>query len=213
MESEVVAYMTAFSSDFYEHDMKSLNDYDEPFLWVLGKSHTHLIRLGEKYFTDSMENEAVIYAMCQNNTYGDAVTWCIPKDDKVFYYDGGELIQIDADEASHIWKAVKSWALWSWRCKNGMMALPTNFKTPIRFGNGTREKILEILHGENASNLLDEMRHKRGGFKRCASDHVTIYFEDYTSLYFVRGFYDSGEFVRTLNGGILFYNGRWHTHT
>ena len=207
--------MENFYSDFYEHDMKSMKDYDERFIWIVGRSHTHFIKLGEKYLTDAMKDEYCLYAMCQGNTYADAIIFgggMTYMDDRVHYYDGDELMEIEMREAQNIWKAVREWALWIWKTQNGMKPLPSDFKIRMSFVE-CGKRIYNLLHSEKASNLLEMLKWRRSGFKNCASDCIKVYVESENSLYFERGHYSDDGWKCTLNGGILYYDGKWNTHT
>ena len=215
MQKIVDAKMEAYKSDFEVHDMNSMEDYDERFIWLVGRTHTHFIKLGEKYLTDSLKDERALYAMCQGNTYADVVisgSGMSYSDDELYYYDGDELTQIEMREAQNIWKAIKLWALWMWKVQNGMKPLPSDFKIRMSF-IGCRKTIYNLLHSEKASNLLEILKCRRSGFKNCATDCVRVYVESENSLYFERGYYFEDNWKCTLNGGILYYNGKWNTHT
>lgn len=205
--------MRMFTDDFYKYDLNALKDYDERFIWQVAPSHTHLSKIGEQYLTEMLGTEEGVFAMCQRNTTPDAVLNYMWGDEElVYYYDGDMLRQITLHEAQHIWEAVRSWALFMWQVQN-KKELPNDFKIPVHM-NGSRKMILELLHDtEKSSNLMEALKSRRGGIKFNASEKVEIYVESPTSLYFERGYMYKGDYRRGLNGGIIFYNGKWHTHT
>lgn len=221
MKREIIKQMTEivrdtmrmFTDDFYKYDLNSLENYEERFIWQVAPSHTHLSKIGEQYLTEMLGTEEGVFAMCQRNTTPDAVLHYMWGDEElVYYYDGDMLRQITLHEAQHIWEAVRSWALFMWQVQN-KRELPNDFKIPVHL-NGSRKFILELLHDtEKSANLMEALKSRRGGIKFNASEKVEIYVESPTSLYFERGYMYKGDYRRGLNGGILFYNGKWHTHT
>ena len=168
MENIVKDVMESFQDDFYKYDKTYLQKYDERFIWVVGKSHTHLARIGEEYLSEQLKNETALYCLLQKNTTIDAVIYMKDERDLVFYYDGNCLDRITFDVAEKIWGAIKSWALFSWQAQN-KKELPSNFKIPVHLC-ACREQIKNLLKSEKASNLLDELRRRRNGIKVSATD-------------------------------------------
>jgi len=204
--------MTSFTDDFYKYDMADLQDYDGRFVWVVGSSHTNLAKIGEEYLNKMLESEIALYHLLQGDMTIDAVLYLKYKGDLVFYYDGENLVRIAWDEAERIWGAVRDWALFTWQVKN-KKELPSNFKIPVHLCN-CRERIKRLLQSERASNLMDELKRRRNGIKANHTDCVNIYVEGDDSLYFERVYVDdNGERRCSLNGGIIYYSGCWHTHT
>lgn len=206
--------MTNFTDDFYKYDMEALKDYDGRFVWIVAPMHTHLCKIGEEYLMDTLRSEEGVYAVCQRNTTNDFYLYSkdrLYEDEIVFYYDGDKMEQISFEEAKRIWEAVRSWALFMWQTQNEK-ELPTNFKIPVHFIM-CGKIIRKLLESEKAANLLEEISRRRNGMKVNHTDCVNIYVETLDSLYFEKICKLNGESHRLLNGGIIYYNGKWHTHT
>lgn len=206
-------HMKSFTDDFYKYDMEALKDYDERFIWQVAPSHTHLSKIGESYLMKMADSEEGIYSLCQRTQTPDAVlNYLWGEDELVFYYDGEMLNQITLMEAQRIWETVRSWVLFAWQQKNGK-ELPNNFKIPVHFVMCGKIIKSFLKDPVKSANLLSELKRRRNGSKVNHTDMVNVYVESQDSLYFERGYTINGEYRRSLNGGIIYYNGAWHTHT
>ena len=206
--------MKSFQSDFYQYDMDVLKEYDEAFLWFVGESHTHLAKIGEAYLSNITSSEHGLFAILQRNTTADAVIGYNDPNELVFYYDGTDLVKISREEASHLWKAVRSFALYTWTLHNGM--LPDNFRIPIKFGcslSYVKEQLR--LNAETNANLL-EIFHRLRTYRKINSTHRLEIYKDFEEHSFTFAFMyknENGEERCGLNGGIIYYSGKWNIHT
>lgn len=67
MSNIVADVMTSFQSDFENFDRPYIENADSskfPMIWIVGKSHTHLLNLGE-YEEHFSENEVARFAYVQ----------------------------------------------------------------------------------------------------------------------------------------------------
>ncbi len=208
--------MTSFQSDFYKYDMEILDGYDGKFLWFVAPSHTHLARIDEHYLHEELckpYGERLVYAILQGNTTADACL-SVNTRDTIFYYDGDEMVQIDHDEASRVWKAIKDFTLFHWTVKSGKplpkkMTVPIKFVCPLAY---VKEQLR--FSAANGYNLLEKLRNFRNHIK-LNSTHVIEIGRDFAdrSFTFASCYTENGEEKCGLNGGLIFNGERWNTHT
>lgn len=211
--------MTNFQSDFYKYDMEALENYDERFLWFVAPSHTHLAKIGEQYLSDIVDlSEEGLYAVLQRNTTPDACVNSLSKDDLVFYYDGDQMTQITIEEAKHLWEAVRSWSLYSWQLQNGMCALPNDFTIPLELSCSFAylKDQLKYAREIGTSTLVDALKRFKH-YQKINSTHKCVIGKDFSQHSFTFAFIytdsKTGEEKCSLNGGLLYYDGKWNTHT
>lgn len=216
MTQVVLDIMTGFEDDFYKYDMELLDNYDGKFLWFVAPTHAHLARIDEQHLHELMckpSGERFIYALLQNNSTAD-VCLAVNTNDIVFYYDGDKMFQITHDEARHIWKAIKDFTFFQWTVRTGK-PLPKSMRVPIKF-NCSLSYVKEQLRfsAENGYNLLEKLKHFRS-YMKLNSSHAIHIGRDFAehSFTFASCYAEDGDTHCCLNGGLIFYGGKWSVHT
>lgn len=209
--------MTSFQSDFYKYDMEILDGYDGKFLWFVAPSHTHIAKIDEHYMHDELckpYGERFVYALLQNNTTADCCTAIDTDKELAFYYDGEQMVQVFHVEAHRIWKAIKDYTLFEWRMMTGKQ-LPETMNIPIKFIcslSYVKEQLR--FNKEIGGNLIEQLRHFRN-YMKLNSTHVIEIGRDFAdhSFNFASVYYEDGEKKCSINGGLIYYDGKWNTHT
>ena len=216
MAAIVEETMTSYKSDFYEHDMNSLQNYDGRFVWQIGNSHTFLSKMGDEYMDKLFSTEEGVYAVAQRNTSPDAsLNYNGWGDDAVYYYDGGdELVEISKDEGLRIWNAIRSFAIFQWENRT-KKTFPTKFKKKIKLCCSISYLKEQLAFSDSiGGNLREQLHWKREGIM-VNSTHVIHLHSDFAehSFFFDNIYQIDGETKSGLCGGIIYYNGKWNTHT
>lgn len=207
MKQIVSETMTMFQSDF-ERDLEILKGYEGKFIWQIAPTHTHLHLCGSRYLDEVLENEATLYAYCQNITWAGVCIEGSTSDDKFYVYDDetGEFFESSKDSVRKKWETCKTAALNRWTVRN-CKELPTDFKMRISFNcEKTRIYFIEqvryaIQHNDNS--LLDCVRRFRNYTKRGPLHRIVIG-RDYSYRSFT--FYeDYGNQRYGIYGGIIFH--------
>lgn len=210
--------MTSFQTDFTKYDMEAMENYDDRFLWFVAPAHTHLAKIGEQYLGDIIGSEEGLYAVLQRNTTPDALLGVDNNEELVFYYDGDKLEKITRSEARHLWGAIRGWMLHSWQVQNKMSALPSDFTIPVKFKCGysyIKEQLnyAKEIGDDTLKAIFERFKH----YSKVNSSHRCEIYRDFAAHSFTFAFLynnsKTGEEVCSLNGGIIYYDGKWNTHT
>ena len=218
MNEVVRDMMTSFQTDFTKYDMELLENYDERFLWFVAPSHTHLARIGESYLSEIVSNEDGLYAAVKRNLTADVCLGADSNEELVFYYDGDKLERITREEARHLWNAVRSWFLHSWQVQNGMRELPDNFTIPVKFNCSLSyvKEQLRFAQEIGTTSLIEALKRFRN-YNKINSSHRCEIGRDFVDHSFTFAFVyndsKTGEKKCNLCGGLIFYDGKWNTHT
>lgn len=218
MNQVVADVMTSFQSDFHKYDMELLENYDERFLWFVAPSHTHLARIGENHLNEIVSTEEGLYAVVKRNVTADVCLAVDNSEELVFYYDGDKLEKVTRVEAKRLWEAVRSWSLYSWQLQNGMCALPNDFTIPLELSCSFAylKDQLKYAREIGTTTLVDTLKRFKH-YQKINSTHKCVIGKDFSQHSFTFAFIytDSrtGEEKCSLNGGLLYYDGKWHTHT
>ena len=207
MQEIVDGMMTSYLSDF-DRDLELLAGYNGKFIWQVAPSHTHLHLCSNEYLDKLLENEATLYAYCQDSTWPGACLESNFEGEKIFSYDDDKDVfsEISREEAKRRWGICKTAALNRWQLYN-METLPTDFKVKIEFRfPEVRKYFMEQVRyasQHNDDSLLNCLRRFRNYMKRYAT-HKIVISRDFTD----RSFVFSEEFGNGrygLNGGIIFH--------
>lgn len=210
--------MKSFQSDF-ESDKNMLENYQGAFLWLVAPSHTYLSLIGPEHLSELLKSERGLYAMTQSRLSADYYFANVHTEDYVFYYDGeGDNIEcITADEARRIWSVTKSAALFNYKQMHGADSIPTSFKVPVKVCCGITYLKEQLAFADSIGDTtLRELLHDfQRNYKLDSTCRVELY-KDFTehSFTFAEVIDETNGGWRVIyNGGILYYNGKWHRHT
>ena len=207
MSAIVEETMTSFKSDFYEHDVKSLENYNGSFIWQVASSYTQLTKCDTTTIAaDMIENEATLYRYAQGLDWGSCCISYKWSGERIFFYTGNRMVEISRDKAIEIYKRRVSAALRFVKA-NGI-EIPTDFKVSVKFADeDTRKYFIEQVryaHKHNDDSLLG-CAHIFHNWVKVASKHtVTIYKDMWSerSFYFAESF---GNGKNGINGGLIFH--------
>lgn len=203
--SEIVAeIMTSFQSDFENYDrpyIESANNFMFPMIWIVGRSHTYLLKLGE-YDKNFNENEIARYAYVQGGnpflSYLDALGG-----DHLFLIEPDGVREMTEKQAREVCRDIVTPVAEKWIKENG--PLPTKVQVPVKFFNITLSKVKELIHECEAHNdkSLIEIFRRFHNYRRVAKDqYIQIsYNPGYNEFTFCE--YTNGN--EGLVGGIIFH--------
>jgi hypothetical protein len=208
---EVVKYN---KSDFYKYDLHTLNDYDtSEFVWGVYEYGTALLVIDidkAKYALDNGEASRFTFMNDPNCFF---IRFSYSSFEKLFHYKDGIMNEITIETVRNIYESFTAELLKYVSDKyGGSEGKYWGKKIPIHFTSHEAFKFfLEMVHEEAGENLLECARVFRG-YQRIAINHA-IYIS--IDSFCDKGFYFEVEVngCQKLNGGILFYDGKWHRHT
>lgn len=206
--AEIVAKtMTCFQSDFEKYDKEyivreGVNAF--PFLWMVHKSHTYLIRLS-KIKRDFFEQEGFRYDIMQNCSWIHAYLWPtgMKVTEDIYYVTEDDVIKVNLEQARNIARAAIDITIAAWEQEHGK--LPTKFKVPVEIGGISLNKLKEFIldcRSHNDDSLLKCMK-RFHNYRQQAKDHkVSIWYDErYNEFSFA--VMVNGECQ--MNGGIIFH--------
>lgn len=191
MSNIVADVMTSFQSDFENFDRPYIENADNskfPMIWIVGKSHTHLLNLGE-YEEHFSKNEVARYAYVQGEnpffSFLDALGG-----DHLFLIEPDGVREITEKQAREVCRDIVTPVTEKWMKENG--PLPTRVQVPVKFFNITLSKVKELIRECEAHN-----------YRRVATDqYIQIsYNPGYNEFTFCE--YTNGK--QGLVGGIIFH--------
>lgn len=180
MREKVSEIMTCFQTDFENYDRAYIEEATEdkfPLIWVIGKSHTYLIKLGEVREKFGVY-ESLRYGYAQDNVGMFAHYFNQSKDDRYFLITPDKIEEKSKAQSLEIIRDVTYNTAKKWISENG--ALPSDFKMKVKFRNITLSKLRELIreceeHGDDSLlRQLKDFRH----YRKLADDHyieVTYY--------------------------------------
>ena len=204
--AEVVANtMTSFQSDFEQYDRLYIESGEAkfPMIWMVGKSHTHLLKLGEyKSWFFEMESVRFDYVAGHDPFRYYFEDTCY-NSDRIFLITENEIRSICKEQAiSAIMDYVKP-AARAWQEQNGQ--LPKLTKVPVKIQNISVTKLKELIGEcwEHDNNSLLSCLKRFHNYRRVATDqYITVSYNPR---------YDEFTFWETINGkvglvgGIVFH--------
>lgn len=204
MTNIVADLMKNFQSDFTKYDKPYIEAADKskfPMLWIVGESHTHLLKLGD-YDEHFNTDEAARYAHAQSSDPFTAyLDWL--GGDKIFLITKNGVKETTEKAAHEVIRDVITPVIENWKAKHG--SLPHNFKMPIYFKNITLTKLKEMFRAEekyNGNTLIKAIRGIRN-YRKTADDH---YYEvTYDPAYNEFTFREFRNGQEGLVGGIVFH--------
>lgn len=177
MDEIVANTMTSFQSDFEQYDRKYIES-DEvkfPMIWIVGKSHTHLLQLGE-YKRWFFEMESVRFDYATGNDpfryYFEGIWY---NSDRIFLITESEIRPICKEQAISAINDCVEPAARAWEEQNGK--LPKATKVPVKIQNISLESLKELIdecwkHGNNS--LLSCLK-RFHNYRRVAADqYITV---------------------------------------
>ena len=204
MSNIVADVMTSFQSDFENFDRPYIeNAYNSkfPMIWIVGKSYTYLLHLGE-YEENFRENEVARYAYVQGGnpffSFLDALGG-----DHLFLIEPDGVREITEKQVREVCRDIVTSVAEKWMKENG--PLPTRVQVPVKFFNITLSKVKELIRECEAHNdkSLIEIFRRFHNYRRVATDqYIQIsYNPGYNEFTFCE--YTNGK--QGLVGGIIFH--------
>lgn len=206
--AEIVAKtMTCFQSDFEKYDKEyivreGVNAF--PFLWMVHKSHTYLIRLS-KIRNDYFENEGVRYEIAQSCSWIHAYLWPtgMKVAEDIYFVDKDGVISISLEQARNIARDAIDLTVTAWAQEHE--PLPTRFKVRVEIGGisfGKLKRLIQDCRSHNDDSLLKCLK-RFHNYRQQAKDHrVYVWYNE------GRSEFSFSEMVNgrcRLNGAIIFH--------
>ena len=207
MSNIVADIMVSFQSDFEKFDrpyMENAKQTSFPFIWIVAKSHTYLLALGE-YDQFSNNDKATRFSYVIE---GEPFTFYLDKkdkDDHIFLITEDEIREITAQQGKAIVKDIVTPTIVNWKANHGPLPSKHQVRMPMKFHNISLSKIKELIHdceAHNDSSLINAFRsfHR---YRRTATDQYVeiVYCPHYNEFIFCQ--YTNGK--QGLTGGIVFH--------
>lgn len=206
--AEIVANtMTSFQSDFEKYDKEyitreGVNAF--PFLWMVHRSHTYLIRLSE-IRKDYFDNEAFRYDIAQSCSWIHAYLWPIGMKvtEDIYFVTKDRVTKISLEQARNIARDAIELAIATWEQENEKM--PTKFKVRVEIGGISLCKLKELIQDcrSHSDDSLLKCLKRFHNHRQQAKDHkVSIWYNER------RNEFSFAEMVNgkcQLNGAIVFH--------
>jgi hypothetical protein len=206
-------------SDFYKWDLKELSkmNEDEPFLWSCREAATTLLSMNE-HAERKLLNESETYRFSFMRFPNSRIDWFAQTSSwggRSFYYDGAELKEIDIDKAGNYAKDIftpivehlKAFVYMKYAAVDG-----DYFKRlSIRFEDKTTWlNVLHIARTDEGKDLLENLRHFRHYVRTAKNQYISIG-RDFADKSFT--FAEMVNDNCIMNGGVIYYHGKWNIHT
>lgn len=204
MSNIVSDIMTSFQSDFEKYDkpyIESAAACNFPMIWIVGKSHTYLLKLGD-YKKSFFGNESVRLAYVQgDDTFSCFLNMC--GGDHLFLIEKEKVSRITVDQARAAILDYVNPAVGEWESRNGK--LPRKCKVKVRLGNITIEKLKQLVrdceaHGN--TSLMNILKRFHSYHQTAEDQFIQIH---YNQRYNEFGFCEYVNGKPRLNGGIIFH--------
>lgn len=203
-------------SDFYTFDLPALlSERTTPeFFWSVRETGTELLIVdAERMLRRLRGNESARFAFMRHPEQVPNNFLCLPAA-KTFHYMNGVLKEITnpADAVCDVWNRVSAYLQCVITMRFGDMEREYwHANMRVRFSSrDVLRQFYRAVHSDGGESLLQILR----GFKRFgrgAVDEEVVIGRDWVSNDFSFCHNRNGECI--MNGGILFYNGKWHSHT
>lgn len=202
-------------SDFYKYDLHALSDWNTPeFYWSVYASGTQLLVINKDGMLKNLrENERKRFHFMQHPEH-PLYSFLYFTGVRTFHYKDGVLNEIEhpAVTVNSAWNEVSKYLqniidkeFGDKERKYWHSRMHVNFSTP-----NILHHILKAIHSEGGKSLLEILRSFRS-WERGAVDETIVIGGDWSPNSF--SFYHGRNGKCVLNGGILFYDGKWHRHT
>lgn len=205
MKAVVADTMTSFQSDFFDYDKLQIEgqEFKFPAIWIVGKSHTHLLRIGnyKEYF---FEAESVRYDyLYDRNPFSYFFASTSYAQDKWFLITESGLQLINQKQAKAAIMDYVNPAVQEWIAQNG--PLPKLTKVPVKLNGITISKLKELVadcrrHGNDSlmGCLMRFHQYARVAANQCVSVTYHDHSNQFTFCHWINGN------MKTL-GGIVFH--------
>ena len=204
--AEIVANtMTSFQSDFEQYDRPYIESGDAkfPLIWIVGSSHTFLLRLGE-YKERFLGNERVRWAYINgDNTFDSYIDYYKHDNDKLFLITESAISEINISQARSAIQDYVRPAVHAWIEQNG--PLPKKTKVTVKIQNISVAKLKELIsecwkHNDNSLLLCLKRFHQ---YMRVAADqYITVSYNPGCNEF---TFWETINGKTGLVGGIVFH--------
>ena len=186
----------------FQIDLDSLKSYEGEFLWFIGSSGTHLMKIEPGYIADMMGDEQFRYAFAQRALSNDY----IPEQNCckiVSFKADGAFMFVSPEYARKMWAERRERAIAIYKERTGK-ELPTDFKIRVEFGCGMEYVIEQLRYAaqNNDNSLIRCLNGFRKHMKR-ADDHKIVIYKDFAERSFTFCEKVGGE--SRMAGGIIFH--------
>lgn len=204
MSNIVADVMTSFQSDFENYDKLYIEKAEAcqfPMIWIVGASHTHLLKLGS-YKELFFNNESARFIYVQEGNGFDAYLNMYPND-HIFIIGKDKVSEVSLDQAKEAVHDYMMPAVKEWEDCNG--SLPKRCKVKVKLNNISISKLKQLIcdcEAHNDTSLVDALRgfHR---YRQMSSDHYIQV--SYNPAYNEFGFCEYINGKSGLVGGIIFH--------
>lgn len=204
--------------DFEKYDLKTFENTDEPFFWLVREHSTTLCRIGATMIKQYFTSETSRMEIMRDPLFIIAgITYWNDNTNKYFYWDGWKLHKIEKNDILHIFQNI--WGTHIAELANkypeefSMKDEPLQLVMPPETANHVKEvkAIAQELHDDSFENCLKRLQN----WRRKAIDHRIEIYNDFSKNSF--GFTEVINGENKIYGGIIMSpkasDGRWSIHT
>lgn len=205
MEEVVADVMVSYQTDFFNYDKPRIEkpDFKFPFIWIIGKCHTHLLPLG-KYRDLFFEAESVRFNYLRDHNpylfYFESANYV---DDRLYLATEAGLQPINRDQAKAVVMKYVNQAVQEWIAENG--PLPANTKVPVIIRGASLSKLKELVsecHKHEDDSLMNCLRRFHNRMRTASDQHIEV---SYNSAWNEFTFCEYTNGKPGLVGGIIFH--------
>ena len=215
MITAVDEVVKSHKSDFYKYDLHNLSDWNTPeFFWSVRRTGTSLLIIDDVAMLERLrESEKHRFSLMQHPEL-PLYSFLYFPGEKTFHYKDGVLSEIEnpKDVVTEAWNGVSKYL---------QDVVDNEFGDKERKYWGARmlvqfssidiwRLVNKAIHSEGGDSLLQIIKGFRR-YERSAVNERVVISSDLLSNGF--SFYHECNGKCIMNGGILFYDGKWHSHT
>lgn len=201
--------------DFYKYDLHSLSDLETPeFFWGVRETGTQLLVIDRNDMLKRLrENEQCRFSFMRHPAQAPHNFLYFPGV-KTFHYDNGVMNEVEHPKGAvyGVWNSVRKY-LQDTIDKEFGDKEREHWHSYMRVHFSSSDiwcEIYKAIHSEGGESLLQILKSFRSWERGAVKEKVVIS-GDWSPNSFSFSHTRNGE--RVMNGGILFYDGKWHRHT
>lgn len=202
-------------SDFYKYDLHALSDLKTPeFFWSVYEYGTQLLIIDRNKMLERLHQyEEYRFSFMQHPNL-PLCNFLYFRGVKTFHHNNGIMSEIENPKyfVSSIWDSVSKF-LQEVTDKEFGDNERKYWKAPIRVSFASPQiwrSVYKAIHKESGDSLLRILKSFKRQERRAVDERIEIAGDLYPNAF---SFYHERNGKCIMNGGILFYNGKWHKHT
>lgn len=208
-------YDTRFCKSDFDHDVETITECREPFLWEVYENGTRLAHIGPTRMLEWLNTESLRMQFFKSIYAPIAIisSHKLSEDCKLFYFDGLSFMQIEHGKVHELYDNIWGNAIRNELGKHPKEAEMARKPLKLVFSKEALQCKLECekKQQELGNISFTECLQRLEKWTRLAVDHEIRIGLDFCDLSFTFGEYINGNL--RINGGIIFHGKEWCIHT